>query len=93
MESMFIPTPPPIPPGPKFNKINNNTIINNDYGIGLSKTINNTINTNIVCNNTILDFYLYNNKSFGDYGDNNSCDNPDTWDDLDNNTIGCKYSC
>jgi parallel beta-helix repeat protein len=46
-------------------------------------------NRNIVCGNYRFDFFL-NGTSVG-YGDNNTCDNPDGWNDT--GTIGCTYTC
>ena len=70
------------------NTIQGNEISNNEIGI-LSEDSNSTINSNIVCGNTYLDF------SSSDWllssGDNNFCDKPDGWNDT--GATGCTYVC
>ena len=60
------------------NTIQGNEISNNEIGI-LSENSNSTINSNIVCGNTNLDFSSSDWKS--SYGNNNFCDKPDGWND------------
>ena len=65
-----------------------NGVSNNLIGL-YSENSNSTINTNTVCDNTNLDF----NSSawLSSTGDNNTCSNPDGWND----TIrtGCTFKC
>ena len=70
------------------NEILENQILNNRVGI-YSQNSNSTINFNIVCNNLNLDF----NSSdwLSSAGENNSCDNPDGWNDM--GSSGCTYVC
>ncbi|ODS38120.1 MAG: hypothetical protein A7315_12805 [Candidatus Altiarchaeales archaeon WOR_SM1_79] len=70
------------------NTLQDNEISNNSVGIH-SYQSNSTINLNYVCGNTNLDF----NSSdwLSSSGDNNTCDNPDEWNDTE--TTGCTYSC
>ena len=70
------------------NTIENNGILNNSIGI-FSEQSNSTINRNVVCGNTQLDF----NSSdwLSSYGSNNTCSNPDGWNDT--GTTGCTYRC
>jgi parallel beta-helix repeat protein len=71
--------------------LTNNTLNSNGYhGIDLSfYSDNDTINENVVCNNSVLDFSIQ--LSAGNSGDNNKCDKPDGWND--NGKTGCTYSC
>ncbi|PKP59448.1 hypothetical protein CVT91_06680 [Candidatus Atribacteria bacterium HGW-Atribacteria-1] len=70
------------------NTIKNNEILNNDVGI-YSQNSTSIINGNIVCGNTNLDF---NSPDWLlSFGDNNTCSNPDGWND--NNKQGCTYTC
>jgi len=64
-----------------------NIISNNSIGV-YSLDSNSTINSNIVCNNTNLDFNSMNWLSSS--GDNNTCDKPDGW--KDRSKIGCTFS-
>ncbi|MFN3527645.1 MAG: NosD domain-containing protein, partial [Candidatus Altarchaeaceae archaeon] len=68
--------------------IEGNKISNNKVGISSQKS-NSTINSNFVCGNTEFDF----NSSdwMSSYGNNNTCDNPDGWND--EGTTGCTYVC
>ncbi|ODS37430.1 hypothetical protein BEH94_06210 [Candidatus Altiarchaeales archaeon WOR_SM1_SCG] len=68
--------------------VERNRILNNNIGI-YSENSNSTTNSNFACRNTNLDF----NSSdwFLSSGDNNTCDNPDRWNDA--NTTGCTYVC
>jgi len=76
------------PGGNSNNTIEYNEILNNKIGI-FSKSSNSTINRNVVCGNTQLDF----NSSdwFSSYGDNNTCNNSDRWNDT--GKTGCTLSC
>jgi len=65
-----------------------NEISNNGVGI-YSKNSNSIINSNFVCENSVLDF----NSSdwYGSDGTNNTCKNADGWDDTDRQ--GCSFRC
>ncbi|CEG11768.1 exported hypothetical protein [groundwater metagenome] len=80
-----------------LNNITKNIINDNEnHGIRLIDACNNTIDSNIICRNNKSDFKITTSgygEPYGNQGDNNTCDNPDTWDDSDNTTAGCKYSC
>jgi len=47
------------------------------------------MNSNQACYNTESDFYSYSGS--GNSGDENTCDNPDAWDDT--GITGCTYDC
>lgn len=68
---------------------NNILVSNNDAGIYLSYSNNNTLNSNQVCHNTESDFRLEGGS--GNFGDENTCDTPDGWNDM--GTTGCTYRC
>jgi parallel beta-helix repeat protein len=68
--------------------IENNEILNNGHGI-YSEYSDSIINNNTVCGNTQYDFYS--RDWLSSYGDNNTCSNPDGWNDT--GKIGCSYSC
>jgi len=75
------------PGGNSNNSIENNEILNNKIGI-FSNSSNSTINRNVVCGNTQLDF----NSSdwLSSYGSNNTCDKSDGWNDT--GKTGCTFS-
>jgi hypothetical protein len=50
--------------------------------------VNNNLSNNRVCNNTNLDFDVYNSVNTGN---NNVCSNPDGWSDT--GTTGCTLAC
>jgi len=68
---------------------NNIANSNTEYGIYLTDSSNNILDSNNICSNAKSDFYLKN--SSGNSGDDNTCDNPDDWND--EGTTGCTYSC
>ncbi|MEM3467265.1 MAG: NosD domain-containing protein, partial [archaeon] len=70
------------------NTIEDNEILNNKIGI-FSNSSNSTINRNVVCGNTDYDFYSEDWLSSS--GTNNTCSNPDGWND--DGTIGCTKTC
>jgi len=74
--------------GNSNNTIEDNEILNNKIGI-FSNSSNSTINRNVVCGNTQLDF----NSSdwLSSYGSNNICNNSDGWNDA--GTTGCTHRC
>ena len=76
-------------PGGNFNNtVKVNEILDNEIGI-FSNQSNSVIDSNMVCNNTELDF----NSSdwLTSSGDNNTCNKPDDWND--DGTTGCTYQC
>ncbi|MFN3527674.1 MAG: nitrous oxide reductase family maturation protein NosD [Candidatus Altarchaeaceae archaeon] len=70
------------------NTLTGNNATLNKIGI-FSQKSNSIINSNFVCGNINYDFYSSNWLS--SYGDNNTCGNPDGWNDK--GTKGCTYSC
>ncbi len=74
--------------GNSNNTIEGNEISNNKVGI-FSKSSNSTINNNIVCGNTQLDFNSpdWQNST----GNNNKCNKPNGWND--DGATGCDYKC
>jgi len=68
------------------NTIEYNEILNNKIGI-YSQQSNSTINNNVVCGNTQLDF----NSSdwLSSYGSNNTCSKPDGWNDTGKTGCTC----
>ncbi|MCA9998456.1 MAG: right-handed parallel beta-helix repeat-containing protein, partial [Anaerolineales bacterium] len=73
--------------------VNNNTSSDNYTGILIDNDSDlNSINTNVVCNNSSTDFSLVSGSgSNGNAGDNNTCNLPDGWND--SGTTGCTYLC
>jgi parallel beta-helix repeat protein len=72
------------------NDVRNNTVDENvTTGIDISSSNYNAIYTNVSCNNSNWDFYL--DSAIGNYGDENTCDVPDGWNDQ--GTTGCTYLC
>ncbi|ODS36949.1 hypothetical protein BEH94_03990 [Candidatus Altiarchaeales archaeon WOR_SM1_SCG] len=76
------------PGGNTNNTLQENNISNNNIGI-YSENSNSIINSNIVCNSINLDFNTSDWQP--SYGDNNTCDNADGWND--DRGIGCRYAC
>jgi len=70
------------------NTIEGNKILNNKIGI-FSQESSSTINGNVVCGNTELDFTS--SDWLSSSGENNICDKPDGW--YDTGTTGCRYLC
>jgi len=67
-----------------------NTVVDNlNVGINLYLSDQNNIYTSYVCDNSQSDFLL--TQSNNNLGDDNLCDLPDGWDDIDE--IGCTYPC
>jgi len=62
---------------------------NGRYGIYLDYSDYSTLNSNQICSNIESDVYLV--SASGNSGDENICDNPDTWND--DGTTGCTYDC
>jgi len=72
------------------NTVIGNTLnYNSVYGLFIQDSVNNSIDSNYVCSNLDMDLYI--TSSTGDYGDGNTCDNPDGWSDTE--TTGCTYPC
>jgi len=71
------------------NTIKNCIFTGFKYGVYLSSSSLNTLNSNRACSNTESDFYL--SESPVNYGDGNTCDNPDGWNDEGDS--GCTYDC
>jgi len=58
--------------------------------VGINSTLSNIeMNSNVVCNNKEIDLYSENWQN--STGVNNTCDNPDGWDDEEKE--GCTYKC
>jgi parallel beta-helix repeat protein len=77
------------PGGNTNNTLQGNEISNNNYGI-YSQNSNSTINSNTVCNNTLLDFNSLNWLSSS--GDDNACGKPGGW--FDTGAVGgCTRTC
>jgi len=72
------------------NNIHTSTSNANYTGIKLADSDNNAINSNVVCDNIVLDFDL-DASSTGSTGDSNTCDRPGSWHD--EGTTGCSYGC
>jgi parallel beta-helix repeat protein len=62
----------------------------NYTGIRLTDSENNAIDSNVVCDNIVLDFDL-DESSTGSTGDNNICDQPGSWND--EGATGCSFGC
>jgi len=75
--------------GSDSNDMNNNMINDNYYGIIIINSNNNTINSNIVCENDQLDFNVVSGTE--NVGDENVCTFLNGWNDT--GTVGCSYSC
>jgi parallel beta-helix repeat protein len=72
------------------NDLHANTVDGNTAeGIYLHNATDSSVNNNIVCDNTNLDFELTGGS--GNTGDNNTCDKPDGWNDQ--GTTGCTSLC
>ena len=67
-----------------------NTANGNPYGIWLDATSNLTVNSNTACYNSAYDF-LVSGGGAGNTGIDNTCDEPDGWND--EGTTGCTYPC
>jgi len=78
-----------------YGRSNNNILTGNtansngQYGIYLDSSNHNILNSSYVCSNAESDFYLIDSND--NSGDDNTCDNPDGWDD--EGEEGCTYSC
>jgi len=74
-----------------YNTLINNTASNNRNGICLDYlSTSNILNSNQICSNTELDFYVATDPS-ANSGDENTCDSAGLWNDT--GTTGCTYSC
>jgi parallel beta-helix repeat protein len=71
------------------NTLIGNAVVSNKYGVYMSMSHGNTLTSNTACNNTESDFLLV--DSADNTGDENTCDNPDGWND--DGATGCTYSC
>jgi parallel beta-helix repeat protein len=70
-----------------LNTIGNNVIENNGKGVWFASDSNeNNLSFNIICSNSI-DI----KDDDENFGDENTCDRPDGWDDT--GTTGCTYAC
>ncbi|MEM4347591.1 MAG: NosD domain-containing protein [Candidatus Altiarchaeota archaeon] len=76
------------PGGNTNNTLQGNRILNNNIGI-YSKSSSSTINSNLVCENSNLDFNSIDWQL--SFGDDNTCNRPDGWNDT--GAIGCTYHC
>jgi len=72
-----------------YNTIDSNTLESNtNYGIYIGNSDYNYIYYNRLCNNSMYDMYL--DYSSGNSGYENTCDEPDGWND---SLSGCTYDC
>ncbi|MBI5698564.1 MAG: right-handed parallel beta-helix repeat-containing protein, partial [Thaumarchaeota archaeon] len=71
------------------NTIKNNMVDFNYDGVYLSQSLKNNIVANEMCANTRYDIFLAGSPD--NYGGENTCDNPDGWND--ESATGCKYPC
>jgi len=72
-----------------YNTLTDNTANSNNHSGILVYGSHNSLNSNHACYNTESDFYLL--CCSGNSGDENTCDNPDDWND--EGATGCTYAC
>jgi len=76
--------------GSADNRIISNTVNSNkSVGVFIHTSPNNEVSENYVCGNTNSDFDVY--DSANNTGSNNTCSNPDDWND--DGTTGCSSVC
>lgn len=76
------------PGGNNNTRISDNEIVTNEIGI-FSNQSSSTIESNVICNNVVSDFYS--SDWLLSEGDNNTCGSPDGW--ADEGATGCTFSC